>query len=217
MTPISRQEARAAGLKRYFTGVPCAHGHAVERLVSSHGCLACCSARARAAHARDPEKAAAARKRRHDPEKNKVRCKAWAKANAGRKREYNRANVAARPEEVRAYMAAWRKANADKLSGYSATWAKKHPEKAKAYRAHKCSKRRAREVQATPSWADQAAILAVYQLSADLESLTGVPHHVDHIVPLQGRNVCGLHVHYNLRPISAAWNQRKGNRMEIRQ
>lgn len=37
---ISRKEAAARGLKRYFSGKPCPHGHLAERFVS-HGCVEC--------------------------------------------------------------------------------------------------------------------------------------------------------------------------------
>ncbi len=37
----------------------------------------------------------------------------------------------------------------------------------------------------------------------------------DHVIPLQGRNVCGLHVHTNLRAVTGDENIRKGNRLEI--
>jgi hypothetical protein len=64
---------------------------------------------------------------------------------------------------------------------------------------------------ATPPWADMGAIRDVYREAERLTQLTGTPHQVDHIVPLNHPRVCGLHVDWNLRAIKAAPNMGKGN------
>ncbi len=77
------------------------------------------------------------------------------------------------------------------------------------------AKRAAAIAQRTPKWADIEAIEAVYASCREVSATTGVQHHVDHEIPLQGRNVSGLHVHNNLRILTAAENVKKHNRFEL--
>ena len=69
------------------------------------------------------------------------------------------------------------------------------------------AKRRAKKKNATPSWSNTKAIAKFYS-----ECPEG--YHVDHIVPLQGKNVRGLHILINLQYLSANDNYIKGNRHE---
>ncbi len=57
---------------------------------------------------------------------------------------------------------------------------------------------------ATPPWADREAIYAFYRACPP-------GHNVDHIIPLGGKDVCGLHVLSNLRYLPIAENSKKGN------
>lgn len=72
--------------------------------------------------------------------------------------------------------------------------------------------RRAGLDRATPKWADRAAIKAIYDEAASLTKKTGTRHEVDHIVPLNGEFVSGLHVHWNLRAIPHYENRAKSNK-----
>lgn len=87
------------------------------------------------------------------------------------------------------------------------------------YRARVISKTVAydkRCTQATPKWADLERIDEVYRRCISWSYVTGIKCHVDHIVPLKGENVCGLHVHYNLHVMSARRNAAKGNSFSMK-
>jgi 5-methylcytosine-specific restriction endonuclease McrA len=100
--------------------------------------------------------------------------------------------------------------NRDEKNAKALQWAKENPN----IRAHHRAARRAAMLQAIPKWADKDAILLKYKERNCMNKLTGLPHHVDHIVPLQGKNICGLHVAENLRVILARDNLSKNNNWE---
>ncbi|MDP3937669.1 MAG: hypothetical protein Q8R92_05985 [Deltaproteobacteria bacterium] len=63
-----------------------------------------------------------------------------------------------------------------------------------------------------PAWANSFFIEEIYDLARRRTEATGYEWHVDHIVPLRSKTVCGLHVEHNLRVIPKAVNLSKGNR-----
>lgn len=69
---------------------------------------------------------------------------------------------------------------------------------------------------ATPKWLTKEhklAIRAFYEEAERLKSETGIDHEVDHIVPIRGGIVSGLHVPWNLRVITASENQTKNRKL----
>ena len=76
------------------------------------------------------------------------------------------------------------------------------------------AKRRAAKARATPKWASIELIEKIYAQAEMIERRTGIKQHVDHVIPLRGKTVCGLHVPANLQVISAKENIRKSNKFE---
>jgi hypothetical protein len=74
----------------------------------------------------------------------------------------------------------------------------------KGYRRYHSRLREIAESRQTPCWADRHKIREIYVNRPE-------GHHVDHIVPLRGRNVCGFHVEYNLQYLPAEQNMKKHN------
>jgi len=68
---------------------------------------------------------------------------------------------------------------------------------------------------ATPVWADRELMKEIYAQAREMTEATGIPHEVDHIIPLQGETVCGLHVHNNLQILTQEENRHKANKLEV--
>jgi hypothetical protein len=78
------------------------------------------------------------------------------------------------------------------------------------------AKRDAAKLHATPEWLTKdhwEEIRSIYLKARELTVKTNEPHHVDHIVPLLGKTVRGLHVPWNLQVMKGIENMRKNNRM----
>jgi len=90
-------------------------------------------------------------------------------------------------------------------------WKRKNSYK---HNAH-CAKYKAAKLKHTLSWLTQdhfKTIEQFYKIAKQKSIDTGIPHEVDHIVPLQGKNVSGLHVPWNLQILTKSENASKNNR-----
>jgi len=141
------------------------------------------------------------------PEKNRGKAKKWREANPEKHKEtwmaYRERNI----ETMRKRCLDWRHKNKEFANKLSAEWAKNNPAKTAAQAA----KRRSALLNATPSWVNFDEIQIEYDLANWCSNVMGEKYHVDHIVPLQSKLVCGLHVHNNLRVIPASVNLTKSN------
>lgn len=123
----------------------------------------------------------------------KARAKTWADANPERRSEILAKNREVHREERNSYNRTWFAENSDKRAAYQA-------------------KRKATILQRTPKWLtedDLWMIEQAYELAKTRTAMFGFEWHVDHVVPLQGRQVSGLHTPINLAVIPGAENCRK--------
>ena len=144
--------------------------------------------------------------------------------NRSQKCEYNKAYREANRDALIEYtrrwqadnLADWRNSNREKINAQA-----RDRRKTDEYRAISlgyAQKRRARKLQAATNWdpelddlvVSEAAILAKLR-----EKIVGGKWHIDHVIPLKNKIVCGLHNAYNLAVIPAIENMRKGNRLKL--
>lgn len=110
------------------------------------------------------------------------------------------------------YQRDWRCENIDEIRRYKSQWRMANPGKVLADKA----RRRATKINATPSWLTaihKAQIQEFYEIAAAKSMQTGIAHSVDHTHPLQGNDVRGLHVPWNLQILTASENSAKCNRL----
>jgi superfamily II RNA helicase len=128
--------------------------------------------------------------------KNPDAAKKWYQENKEHRYQYNAEYYAQDREQQLARRAAWAKDNPGKVNAL-------------------ISKRTHRINNQTPPWANLDAIREIYERAATLTQETGIKHHVDHMIPIQGKTVCGLHWEGNLQILTATENQKKSNRLLV--
>lgn len=116
--------------------------------------------------------------------------------------------VKANPEKRKETASRWRDANKEKQKLAKTNWLKLNAARSRAY----VNSRRTMQRKATPVWLSEWDLFLLSELY-HLAQLRN--QQVDHIVPLQGKQVCGLHVPWNLQLLSAKENYRKSNKWMI--
>jgi hypothetical protein len=149
-----------------------------------------------------------------------VKTSAWRKKNSEKTRLYVRRSCKkaydADPEKYRAKSRAKRLANPEQAKkivnkSYKKTYKARYQQERARLNASSAARRAA-----TPKWLSaiqKAQIQEFYDVARCLETQTGIKHHVDHVHPINGKFLSGLHVPWNLQILTASENCSKKNRV----
>lgn len=195
--PSTLAEAKLCGSTKYYTGTPCKHGHLTYRYTRDRMCAAC--AIAKSAKHKKPNVMAVWWESRTPQQKIEINVKRRAYWQETRERRLLlqkecRTKSRANPEYVQ------------QVNNYVKRYRTRVDVAAK--RKAEIAARRAGKSQRTPKWANLSKIVEFYKSCPD-------GYHVDHVIPLRGNIVSGLHVVENLQYLPAKENISKSNRYEI--
>lgn len=150
----------------------------------------------------------AKRHRVENPEKERARHKKYIEENRDKRREYEKQYAKNNPEKIRANSRRFYNTNKEKELERCKMWAKNN----RKWMNHYSSLQRLLRKQAFASWANEEKIIALYDESYKKTIETGILHHVDHIIPIRSKYVCGLHCEDNLQVLTAHENVKKSNK-----
>lgn len=247
---ITRKEAKAQGLSRYFTGKPCCNGHICERYYNSGRCLECSAS----AQNKFRNKAKSNRKAtgvlrlkeakmlgldfydngkpckngvfgmKKTTQEGKCFCSACYKELKNRiiKWQENKRRLSGIPQrslsvqtkqEKKEVYKKWVEKNRAKVNEQQRKWRQANKEKHRPYQsAYNAIRWKRTSIPLAKLHLEQ--IVKIYEKRDQKIKQTGTDHHVDHIIPIKGKNICGLHVPWNMQILPAKENRQKSNKFD---
>ncbi len=198
MEVITKSQAKALGLRKYFTGLICKRGHVAERFICG-GCVECSALKSKMWYSDRERGAAKARKwRAENPEREKLSKQKWIEANPDRIAEYERRyrlkNTDARAkacrdwyyrniERQRSRSLEYRNANIEECRAKSSKYNKENPERIAALARNRRAKISGNGGKHTAD--DISAILKMQRgKCAYCRINLGKKRHVDHVIPI---------------------------------
>ena len=178
------KEAKALGLKTYFTGKPCKRGGIADRRLNGDCLCEQCLAFTKELKAKHSLK-------------NRHKRTEWALAN---------------PEKIKAYRDVWTKKNKDVQAERIKKWKHNNPEKVLAD-FHKRRASKIKATPCWYGEFDAFVMHEALRLARLRQSITGVKWHIDHMVPLQSKEASGFHCASNIQVIPEWMNVSKANKM----
>ena len=215
---VTKKQALNAGVKRFFTGFPCKYGHVAERYVGNRSCVICSLFHVKKSYFSNLEQSRKRKRKlyRINHKREIERNRLWRSSNRKKCCESAKNWAIANPERKKVTLKAWKKINKERINRTQKIWFMNNPERKRIYYeryylANKAKffanvlKRNLLIDKATPKWADFDLMNDMY-IEAKYFQME-----VDHIVPLQGKNVCGLHWEGNMQLLTLLENRRKSN------
>lgn len=192
---VSRQKAKALGLKYYYTGKPCKRNHISKRCIDG-SCYECKMTYNKCYYEENTDKVLHqhAQLRANNPE-----------LSASWNRNYYNSNR----ESIRLQHNIYYNNNIRNISLSHKGWRMKNPAKRISYDWV----RKGKSKQAIPKWYEPELIEQIYNKRNELSELWGITLQVDHIIPINPKckTVCGLHCWANLQLLENSLNSSKGS------